>query len=204
METHEFWKIDAERSTLTFSIRHAALGHIKGAFSCWGGEVRIDPDKPQGAVVRIWVELSSLETGSRRRDKAIFHTELFDQRWEPALEFDGDSLEVHANDRMTVAGWLGLHSLRERIVVQLEPCLLNIDQSGSRRFVCTATASVDRRGLGLRKPRGVHSWLSDRLLGETIEVTAHVEATSDLPLAIHGTRADLGLRRQALAPDRAS
>jgi polyisoprenoid-binding protein YceI len=197
METRERWKIDVDRSTLTFSIRHAALGQINGEFRCWGGDVRIDPARPGNAVVRIWVELSSLDTGSRRRDRAILRTKLFDQPWEPALEFDGERLEFPAPDRMTVIGWLGLRCLRKRIAVDLTPRPLEIDRSGSRRFVCTATASVDRRALGLKKPPGVHKWLSDHLVGDTIEVLAHVEATEELPLASYASNP---LLDQGLSP----
>ena len=100
METCERWKIDAERSTLKFSLRHVAIGQIKGEFHCWGGEVKIDPANPRMAGVRIWVDLSSLETGLRSRDEEILRTELFDQRWEPALEFDSERLEIDSSDRI--------------------------------------------------------------------------------------------------------
>jgi polyisoprenoid-binding protein YceI len=180
MDTTERWKIDAERSTLRFSLPHAALGQIKGQFHCWGGEVSTDPRNPRRSKVRIWVELSSLETGSRRRDKAILHTELFDQDWEPGLEFDGERLEIDASNHMTLVGWLGLHSLRRQISIDLTAGRLALDPSGDPRFVCTAKATIDRRSLGLKEPRAITRWLKDRLVGQTIEVLAHVEAVRDL------------------------
>jgi polyisoprenoid-binding protein YceI len=181
MEASERWKIDMDRSTLTFSLAHAAIGQIKGEFRCWGGEAWTDPVDHQKTNVRIWVELSSLETGSRRRDEAILHTELFDQRWEPALEFDGDRLEIGSSDHMTLVGWLALRSLRKQVSLDLTASTLALDRPGAPRFVCTAKASIDRRSLGLRRPRSVKHWLDDRLLGDTIDVVAHVEATRDLP-----------------------
>ncbi len=176
METLERWKIDVERSTLAFSLRHAAIGQIKGEFRCWGGELKLDPVNPRTAGVRIWVELSSLETGSRSRDEEILRTELFDQRWEPALEFDSERLEVDSSDRMTLVGWLALRSMRKEISIDLTANGLEIDRSGAARFTCTAKASVDRHALGLARPRGAADWLNDHLLGETIDILAHIEA----------------------------
>ena len=66
MATQQVWKIDVERSALQFSLRHKLLGEIAGQFRCWGGQVRIDPENPRKADVRIWVELSSIDTGSSR------------------------------------------------------------------------------------------------------------------------------------------
>jgi polyisoprenoid-binding protein YceI len=177
MAIQQVWKIDVERSALRFSLRHKLLGEIAGQFRCWGGQVRIDLENPGKADVRIWVELSSIDTGSPSRDDEILRTELFDQRGEPALEFDGERLEVDASDHLRVVGWLGLHAFRKEIAVAVEDYALSAGASESPRFVCTARASVDRKALGLRRKRGVDHWLSDKLLGDTIDIAAHIEAT---------------------------
>jgi polyisoprenoid-binding protein YceI len=179
MDTRESWKIDGDRSTLTFRLPHTLLGDIHGRFGCWGGRVLVDPAKPQRFAVRIWVELSSIDTGSRRCDEEILNTELFAQRWEPALEFDGDLLEIGPSAGITLAGWLSLRGLRKRASVTIDAPWLGLDPSGRPRLVCTARASLDRQALGLRRPRNVRDWLSDRLLDETIEIVAHVEAAPE-------------------------
>ena len=67
-----------------------------GKFHCWGGQLRIDSADPRKTEVRIWVELPSIDTGSPARDNEILRTELLDQREEPALEFEGERLEIDA------------------------------------------------------------------------------------------------------------
>jgi len=176
MAIQELWKIDVERSVLQFSLRHKLLGEIAGQFRCWGGQIRIDRENPRKAQVRIWVELSSIDTGSPNRDDAILHTELFDHREEPALEFDGERLAMDAPDHLTVVGWLGLHAFRKKIVVAVEDYALAVGASEPPRFICTAKVSVDRSALGLRRKRGIDHWLSDHLLGDTIDISAHIEA----------------------------
>jgi polyisoprenoid-binding protein YceI len=183
MDSQEQWKIDVEHSTLHFSVRHKLLGEISGEFRCWGGRVRVDELTPQKTAVRIWVELSSIDTGSRSRDDALLRTELFDQRWEPALEFDGERLEVDAADHLALVGWLGLHSLRKEISVAVDAYALEVSASKPARFTCTARASIDRRALGLTRKLGAGHWLSDQLLGDAIDIMARVEATVENPVA---------------------
>jgi polyisoprenoid-binding protein YceI len=176
MQVNELWRIDPERSTLRFSLRHALLGELGGQFGCWGGHVRLDGATPPTVAARIWVELSSIDTGSLKRDDQILRTELFDNAWEPALEFDGERLEIDASGRLKMSGWLGLRSRRTEVALDLAGAAMGVDVSGTPRFTCTATASISRRALGLRKNRGGGHWLDDQLLAENIDVVAHVEA----------------------------
>ena len=205
MEIQEQWKIDVERSTLRFGLRHKLLGEIGGQLRCWGGRVMIDEANPRKAAVRIWADISSIDTGSRNQDDAILHTELFDQRSEPALEFDGERLEVDDANRLTLTGWLCLHTFRKKIPVVVDAYTLEIDASGRPRFVCSARASIDRKALGLHKQRGVGHWLSDQLLAETIDIVAHVEATledgvdASPPMTLTALRSWIGPRATSFA-----
>jgi polyisoprenoid-binding protein YceI len=176
MDRCERWEIDPERSNLKFTLRHAALGKIAGEFRCWGGHVVLDPSNPKELTVRVWVELSSIDTGSRSRDQAILHTELFDQRWEPALEFDSERLEGDAPDRTKLVGWVGLHGLRKKVSIDVAGQRLETDRSGATRCVCSAKVLVDRRSLGLQQPASLPGWLNDHLVGRMISIAAHVEA----------------------------
>jgi polyisoprenoid-binding protein YceI len=172
------WKIDADRSSLTFRLRHGLLGEIRGRFRCWGGYVWLATDDPSSVAVHVWAELSSLDTGSRARNDAIFASELFDVCWEPAIVFDSERFEPGSGGPALAFGWLSLHSFRKRIAVSIEEAgLAEVGPSNGRRFVGSASAAIDRHAFGLRRQRRPRDWLSEKLVGQTIEVTAHVEAT---------------------------
>jgi len=200
MSNCESWKIDFERSTLRFRIPHARLGEITGQFDCWGGKVLVDLTSIHRLAVRIWVELSSINTGSRRRDRAILATELFDQQWEPGLEFDGDRWEIDASDRIQLVGSVGLRGFRKTVSVTVETPTLEVDSAGVPRFVCAARTSIDRRALGLRKPHVAVGWLSDLLLGDRIEMRAHLEAMPESASVVPWVPAALGGLRRAMTP----
>lgn len=173
----ERWTIDPDHSTLKFSISHRTLREIRGEFRCWGGHLLVDPADPRRASVRIWVDLSSIDTGSQRRNDYILGTELFDIRWEPGLVFDGERLDQEEGRGAALHGWLTLHALRKPIAVTIDEIAPAPDDGRSPpRFVSTARASIDRAQLGLRRGRSLVGWLSERMLGDTIQIAARVEA----------------------------
>jgi polyisoprenoid-binding protein YceI len=178
MDARERWKIDADRSSLAFHLPHTLLGEISGRFDCWGGRLLLDPVNLEQSAVRIWVELSSIDTGSRRRDEELLRTELFDRLWEPALEFDSDRLEFRPSGA-ALGGWVTLRAVRARASIEIDSPELNVDASGKPRFVCAARTSLDRKALGMRHAGTAEDWLSDRLLGGKIDIVAHIEASRE-------------------------
>jgi polyisoprenoid-binding protein YceI len=177
MDTRETWSIDPESSTLGFSLRHKLLGQLSGHFECWGGEILFDREDPRRSRVRIWVDLSSIDTGSEERNEYILSTGLFDMRWEPALVFDSEHVDIDDDQHGAVVGSLTLQSIRKQIVVDIEGSVPQRDSSGAWRFMGTARASISRAAFGLRRPRRPGDLLSDEMLGDDIEMAAEIEAT---------------------------
>ena len=175
----ERWRIEPERSTLRFRIGHAVLGEIGGQFHCWGGLALLDKADLRRSAVRIWVDLSSIDAGSPERDEYILGTELFDLQSEPALVFDSERIELSSAGRGVVAGRLAVHSFSTEIAVVVEARAPRRDASGTWHLVYTARTSVNRAAIGLRRSRHIVDWLDERVLGETLEIDAHVEARRD-------------------------
>jgi polyisoprenoid-binding protein YceI len=168
------WNIDTKRSSLTFGVGHALFGPIRGEFRCWGGQVLLDPRAIGQPSVHVWVDLSSLDTGSQRLDAAILDSELFDIRWQPGLVFDSDRLERTHDGQAVLIGWLGLHSFRKQISIDVT--LHRAAPAADAEIVATARAAIDRRAFGLRRERRAHDWLSERFVGKIIEMDAHLVA----------------------------
>lgn len=199
MKTQALWKIDPGRSTLRFSVRHGLIREIAGEFRCWGGDVRADESDPRSGSVHVWVELSSLDTGDRALDAAILRTQLFDNRFEPALAFHGEGFERTGGDRLRLTGWLDLHAIRKPITFEIEPRPLAVEPGAAPRFFCNATGSIARRELGLRGKTGAPYWLSDHLIGSEIHISAHIEAVREEPASALWRSSAHGVLPAALA-----
>lgn len=194
IDARERWRINPERSTLRFSIGHADLRGIRGQFHCWGGMFLLDPTDSKRSTVRVWVDLSSIDTGSAARNDFILATELFDTHWEPALVFDSERVEIAGVGRGVVVGRLALHSFGKEIAVTIKAKSPLRDAKGVWHLVYNARTSIDRGALGLRRNRYIKDWLSEAVVGENIEIAAHVEAARDNNLADHASAIDRARR----------
>ena len=185
MDSRERWQIDAGQSTLEFTIDHSVLRKIRGQFHCWGGLLLVDKVDLRRSAIRIWVDMSSIDTGSTERDELILSTEPFDVHWEPALAFDSERVEIGRAGRGNVVGRLALHGFHQEIAVAVEAEAPRHDERGQWHIVYIARASIDRAGLGLRRNRTIADWLGEGVVGATIEVVAHLEAVlDDRPAAV--------------------
>jgi polyisoprenoid-binding protein YceI len=179
MGGRERWRINSERSVLRFRIGHADLRQISGQFRCWGGTVLLDKGDLRRSVVRIWVDLSSIDTGSAKRDAFILTTELFDVDCEPALVFDSERVEISGVGRGLIVGRVALHSFDKEIALTVEAKPPRRDGKGVWYLVYTARASIARGALGLRRNRHINDWLREAVVDEMIEIAAHVEVMRD-------------------------
>lgn len=182
MEARERWQIDTERSTLRFSIDHAVLRKLRGEFHCWGGLVLLDKADLRRSAVRIWVDLSSVNTGSEQRDQSILASDLCDMQVEPALVFDSERVEIVGVGDGVVVGRLALHSFATEISVAVQANAPQSHDRGAWNLAFTARTSIDRGALGLRRSRDISDWLGERAMGKTIDIAAYVEvARADRP-----------------------
>jgi polyisoprenoid-binding protein YceI len=178
---HDLWKIDPERSSLTFNLRHTLLGEIRGQLRCWGGRVLVDPVDPTLLAVHVWADLSSLDTGSTRRNDALLDADLFDMQWEPALVFDSDSVEVVDGGGAVVMGWLSVGSSRKRMAISVQAGSAFSADAEAPRFVAKARAAIDRHEFGLHRHKRAWDWLSEQFVGRHIDIVAHVELVPAAP-----------------------
>jgi polyisoprenoid-binding protein YceI len=203
MDARERWRIDSGRSRLRFSIGHADLLEIRGQFHCWGGLVLLDKTDQRRSAIRIWVDLSSIDTESAKRDEYILSTELFEMQGEPALVFDSERVEIAGVGRGIIVGRLALHGVGKQLAVAVETKAPRRDDSGAWHLVYEAHASIERGALGLRRSRYITDWLGEAVVGETIQMTAYVEAArDDRPVADRPAFAAPAARAPWLGPPR--
>jgi|GEM_PF-3086670 len=179
-ETRERWRINPDRSTLNFSVGHQILGGLRGKFHCWGGLLLLDRSDLRRSAIRFWVDLSSFDTGSAKLDERIAATELFDVEREPALVFDGESVQLRDAGHGVVVGRLAVHCVDREAVVSIEGEAPRRDASGVWHLVYNARVSIDLRLLHWRKNRSRSSWLGHLVWGDAVQIVAHVEVMRDV------------------------
>ena len=171
---HETWQIDLDRSTLGFSLRHIVIHEIRGRFGKWGGTVTLDGDHLASSSVRLWIDLSSVDTGDVERDAQIRSPEFFDVGRFPRATFTSRQVSLPARANPIVKGRLDLHGVTGGVDIEITRHNRWTDDTGAERISYQAKARIDRQRFGLR-------WNQDLDVGgvvvaDEIEIFAQVEA----------------------------
>jgi polyisoprenoid-binding protein YceI len=173
------WRIDPDRSTLRFSLRHIIVHEIRGSFTRWGGGLSLDETDPNRSAVRVWVDLASIDTGEPSRDDHVRSPEFFDVERFPRAHFASSAIVTPAGEPPTVRGMLDLHGVRREVTLQVterRPAADAEGPDGPARLIFTVKGRLDRREFGLRWNQDLDA--GGIVLGDEIVVAAHIEAVA--------------------------
>lgn len=168
------WQIDAARSTLTFSLRHALVAEIRGRFTRWGGTLTTDAARPTASSASIWVDLGSLDTGDPGRDRQACSSQFFDVEQHPEARFISGRIRLPDDGNPVIEGRLELHGIAREGAFEIVDRRQTTDADGTERAIYLVRGEVDRRDFELRW----HTELDLRAVavGARVSVEAHVEA----------------------------
>jgi polyisoprenoid-binding protein YceI len=173
------WRIDPTRSTLSFSLRHIVVHHIRGSFRNWGGTIALDPADSSRSRVDVWVDLGSIDTGDVERDQHVRSAEFFDVAQHPRAVFASRSVGFAEGRAPVVRGVLSLHGVTVDVPVEITANEGRVDPAGGERRLYTIRASLDRRQFGLRWNQDLD--VGGVVVGDTIDIEAHVETVRTRP-----------------------
>ncbi|HXD54323.1 MAG TPA: YceI family protein [Solirubrobacteraceae bacterium] len=154
------WKLDAARSSLSFSVRHMGLARVRGSFGEFEGVLELTGGH---GSARGSVRVESVETGDRLRDRMIVGGDFFDAPTHPTIEFHAESADpagggsgVEIPGELTIAG-------------QTRPLQLALGASVSADALkLTGACKLRRSDFGLRF-RGAMA-AGDRTVGDEVSV----------------------------------
>lgn len=90
------WKINAQSSKVSFSIKNAGL-NTEGTFTGLKGSIDFDPQNPSSGKIVATVEAASINTGINMRDKDLRSEEYLDVEKYPLIKFTSSSITKTAN-----------------------------------------------------------------------------------------------------------
>jgi polyisoprenoid-binding protein YceI len=169
----ERWEIDADRSSLEFSLRHLVISEIKGRFRKWGGTLILDREHPEQSHLTAWVELESIETGEAERDDHVKSPEFLDVKRFPRARFVSTAV-TPSDAGILVRGRLDMHGVARDIEIQVTPWVRSHAEE-PRRGLYQAKASVDRQSFGLHWNQDLD--IGGIVVGDKIDLRARVEMT---------------------------
>lgn len=159
------YRLLPDETTISFATRHLlGLGAVNGDLRVKEGRMRVDAESLDLVLLEAEVDMTTFNSGSRSRDKAVKSSKFLDVGTHPTAHYRAESA-----DRLP-SGWRlhgtltvkGIAAPVELMIAQLDPALA---------VEARATASVDRFAFGIRFPAA----LASRTL--EVSISARAERT---------------------------
>jgi polyisoprenoid-binding protein YceI len=163
----EAFRINPQRTTITFDVPAVGWGTTRGTFKAFDGRLAIDFERPAKSAVSFIVQAASVTTGSPGVDGYIRSEVLFDAARHPTMRFVSTGIEKISSSRVDVTGDLTLLGVTQPTVFEVT---VKIPAAGVKGgpLGFTAKGKVRRTAFGMNS--GVP------LVSDEVTITVSTEA----------------------------
>lgn len=170
------YKVDADHSGVSFSIRHF-VSNTPGRFKDFDGTVKYDKAAPATSSVEFTIQAASIDTANNDRDEHLRGADFFDVQKFPTLTFVSSSVKPVDKDTLEVTGDLTMHGVTKKITIPVE-VLGSVKTPNGEKAGFETTFTVNRKDYGIVWNRMLDS---STVLGEDVKITVNIEANGPKP-----------------------
>jgi len=165
------WVVDREHSRAEFAVRYL-VSETTGVFGEVAGTISFDEENPENSSVEATIDVSSVDTGSQKRDEDLLEREDFlEAESFPEMTFRSTQVEASGSDRMKVTGDLTIRDVTKEVELDVRYRDHSVDGSGTHRANFEAETELSREAFGI-------DWGGTpgrAAIGDTVTVTLHLE-----------------------------
>ncbi|GAA4803841.1 YceI family protein [Streptomyces ziwulingensis] len=143
------WTIDRPHSRIGFSVRHAMVTTVRGAFADYDSTLYFDGARPARSEAHLAIRVASVDTGVEQRDAHLVGRDFFDARRYPEMVFRSTSTVHEGGETFRMAGELTIRDLTRPVELQLDYLGSVLDPFGFERAGFDGTTTIDRTEWGL-------------------------------------------------------
>ncbi|MBM7171138.1 YceI family protein [Streptomyces sp. G44] len=144
-----WWTIDRPHSRIGFSVRHAMVTTVRGAFGDYDSTLYFDGDRPSASWAEITIRIASVDTGVEQRDAHLVGRDFFDANRYPEMVFRSTSTVHEGGETFRMAGDLTIRDITRPVELQLDYLGSVVDPFGYERAGFDGTTTIDRTAWGL-------------------------------------------------------
>ncbi|WP_392672804.1 YceI family protein [Streptomyces sp. LN785] len=141
--------IDPAHSSIGFTVRHAMVTNVRGAFGEHEGTLKLDGAAPHNSTASIDVKIASVDTGIADRDGHLVSGDFFDAEKFPLMTFRSSQAEQLGGDKYRITGDLTIKDVTRPLAIDLEFNGSATDVYGSERVGFEGSAEILRSDWGL-------------------------------------------------------
>ncbi|MCT9075658.1 YceI family protein [Streptomyces fulvoviolaceus] len=143
------WVIDPAHSRIGFSVRHAMVTTVRGAFPEYQSRLYFDGRDPARSQAEIILSTGSVDTGVEQRDAHLVGRDFLDARAYPRMRFASTAVEVGGSDVYRMTGDLTIKDVTRPVVLELTYIGHVTDPFGYQRVGFDGTTTINRSEWGL-------------------------------------------------------
>jgi polyisoprenoid-binding protein YceI len=165
------WAVDANHSSIGFSIRHLGVSKVRGRFTRFEAEVVIG-ETLDTTTVSATVDVASIDTANADRDAHVLSPDLIDVAKRPTMVFRSTRV-AGAGSEYQVDGDLTIGDITQPVVLAVELGGIESFPGGPRHAGFEATTEIRRKdfGIDIAMPPGV----SAVALGDVVRVVIDLQ-----------------------------
>lgn len=166
------WTIDPAHSSISFSVRHLMVTHVRGTLGSFSGEITVSSEGTPSVSAQIAV--GSVSTGNADRDAHLKAAEFFDVEQYPTATFNSTGVWPDGSDGYVLEGDFTLKGVTKAISLAL--AFNGINPGMGRGAVAGFEASVvlNRKDFGIDINMPLET--GGVVLGDKVTVTLDIEA----------------------------
>jgi len=143
------WSIDSAHSRVGFAIKHMMISTVRGEFTQFDGEVKLDEQDPSRSTATGRVTVASIDTGNADRDNHLRTGDFFDAATHPTITFQSRRIESLGGEKFRVTGDLTMHGVTKELTLDAELSPPAKDPWGKMRRGVSLTGALNRKDFGL-------------------------------------------------------
>lgn len=143
---NETYQFDQARSTIGFRV-HQFLGTTNGKFSRFSGSIDVDRQHPEHSSVSARIQVSSIDTGIKKRDDHLRSSEFFNVAKYREITFKSRSVKQTGPQSGDIMGDLTMHGVTKPVTLRVKLATPVSDEARTRWEV--TTEPLKRRDFGL-------------------------------------------------------
>ncbi|MEV0264349.1 YceI family protein [Streptomyces sp. NPDC050617] len=173
------YTIDPAHSSIGFTVRHAMVTNVRGAFTEHEGSLTLDGADPARSSAAIDVRIASVDTGIKDRDGHLLSGDFFDAERFPTMSFRSTSAERLGGDRYRITGDLTIKDVTRPLAIDLEFNGAATDVYGNERVGFEGGAEILRSDWGLTWNAALET--GGVMVSDKVKLTFDVSAVKAAP-----------------------
>ncbi|EST33781.1 YceI family protein [Streptomyces roseochromogenus] len=143
------WLIDPAHSRIGFSVRHAMVTTVRGAFTQYESRLHFDGRDPTRSRADLVLYTASVDTGVEQRDAHLVGRQFLDAAAHPRMTFTSTTVQLASQDVYRMTGDLTIKDTTRPVDLELTYIGHVTDAFGDERVGFDGTTTINRSDWGL-------------------------------------------------------